>query len=109
MAASRLTRMSSHKPLTLKLSTKARQDFIDILRYTGETWGQKQLEVYRDKIDGALQAISQNPQLGHGRDDLPPAFSAYLVGSHVIVYRDMGNAIGIVRILHQRMSLRKHV
>ena len=30
--------MSSHKTRTVKLSPKARQDFIDILRYTGETW-----------------------------------------------------------------------
>ena len=101
--------MSSRKLLPLKLSPKARQDFIDILRYTGETWGEKQLQVYRDKIDGALQAISQNPQLGHGRDDLPATFSAYLVGSHVIIYRAMDDAIGIVRILHQRMSLARHV
>lgn len=101
--------MSSRKPLPIKLSPRARQDFIDILRYTGETWGEKQLQVYRDKIDGVLQAISQNPQLGHSRDDLPPAFSAYLVGSHVIVYRDIGDAIGIVRILHQRMSLASHL
>ncbi len=101
--------MSSRKPLPLKLSPKAREDFIDILRHTGETWGEKQLQVYRDKIDDALQAINQNPQLGHSRADLPPAFSAYLVGSHVIVYRDLGDAIGIVRILHQRMSLARHV
>lgn len=35
--------MSSPKPLPLTLSPKARQDFFDILRYTGETWGQNQL------------------------------------------------------------------
>jgi toxin ParE1/3/4 len=79
--------MSFHKPLPLKLSPKARQDFIDILRYTSEKWGQQQLLVYRAKIDDALQAIRHNPQLGHGRDDLPPTYQAYLVGSHVIVYR----------------------
>jgi toxin ParE1/3/4 len=101
--------MSSRKPLPVKLSPKARQDFIDILRYTGETWGEKQLQIYRDKIDDALHAMSQNPQRGHGRADLPATFSAYLVGSHVIVYRGMGDAIGIVRILHQRMSLARHV
>ena len=101
--------MSSRKPLPLKLSPKARQDFVDILRNTGETWGEKQLQVYRDKIDGALQAISWNPQLGHRRHDLPPALLAYLVGSHVIVYRELGEAVGIVRILHQRMSLARHI
>jgi len=32
----------------LYLSPKAKQDFIDILRYTGETWGESQLLAYRD-------------------------------------------------------------
>jgi toxin ParE1/3/4 len=101
--------MSSRKPLALKLSPKARQDFIDILRYTGETWGPAQLLAYRDKIDGALQSISRNPQLGHRREDLPATHLAYLVGSHVIVYRFAAESVGVVRILHQRMSLAKHV
>jgi len=94
--------MSSRKPSVLKLSPKARQDFIDILRYTGETWGQNQLLIYRDKINAALQAISHNPQMGHRRDDLPPTHHAYLVGSHVIVYRvsaDRGFLHGFAGIL----------
>lgn len=77
--------MSSHKPPPLKLAPRARQDFIDILCYTGETWGPAQLLIYRDKINDALQAISQNPQLGHRRGDLRGTHLAYLVGSHVIV------------------------
>ncbi len=101
--------MSSHKSLPLKLSPKARQDFVDILRYTGETWGADQLLVYRDKIDEALQAISRNPQLGHHRNDLPPTHFAYLIGSHVIVYRTGASSIDVVRILHQRMYLAGHI
>ena len=34
---------------------------------------------------------------------------AYLVGSHVIVFRERAGGIGVVRILHQRMSLGRHV
>ena len=102
--------MSSHRqPLPLKLSPKARKDFIDILRYTGEKWGQEQRLIYRDKISEALLAISHNPQLGHGRDDLPSTHLAYLVGSHIIIYRKDADSLGVVRILHQRMSLAKHV
>lgn len=101
--------MSSRKPRLLKLSPRARQDFIDILRYTGETWGQNQLLVYRDNINDALQAISHNPQLGHQRADLPSTHLAYLVGSHIIVYRTGTDTVGVVRILHQRMSLIKHL
>lgn len=67
--------MSCHKVLPLKLSPKARQDFIDILQYTGETWGEPQLLIYRNKINDALQALGQTAQLGHCRDDLPPQAS----------------------------------
>ena len=101
--------MSFLSPRPIKLSPKARQDFIDILRYTGETWGQNQLLTYRDKINDALQAISRNPQLGHARDDLPTTHLAYLIGSHVIIYRNDVDSIGIVRILHQRMSITKQI
>ena len=95
----------SSRSLAVRLSRKARQDFIDILRYTGETWGPIQLEVYRDKIDDALQEVSRNPEIGHKRADIPPTHHAHLVGAHVIVYRLEDQGIGVVRILHQRMSL----
>ena len=62
--------MSAHEALSIKLSPKARQNFIDILRFTGETWGLKQLEAYRDKIEDALQTISRNPQVGHCRGEI---------------------------------------
>lgn len=106
---SSLKPMSIPKALPVKLSPQARQDFIDILRYTGETWGKNQLLTYRDKLDKALQAISNNIQLGHPHVDLPATHRTYLVGSHMIVYRtDMDN-IGVVRILHQRMNLKNHI
>ena len=76
---------------------------------TGETWGEAQLLIYRDKIDEALRAIGRNPNIGHRRNDLPATHLAYLVGSHVIVFRERANGIGVVRILHQRMSLGRHV
>ena len=67
-------------PRKLVLSPAARQDFIDILRYTGETWGRGQILVYRDKLDEALQRISRHRGF-----------------------------VAVVRILHQRMSLTRHV
>jgi toxin ParE1/3/4 len=87
------------------LSPAARRDFIDLLRYTGETWGLAQLRAYRDKVDDALQLIGRNPALGHRAPDLPDTHRLYLVGAHVIVYRDCGASIDVVRILHQRMAL----
>ena len=95
----------SSRSLPIRLSRKARQDFIDILRYTGEQWGPNQLEAYRHTIDKALQAISHNPGIGHTRPDLPQTHRAHLVGAHIIIYRLEDTSVGVVRILHQRMSL----
>ena len=99
----------SSRSLPIRLSQKARQDFVDILRYTAQTWGPHQLEVYRDRIDDALQAIGRNPELGYKREDLPATHRAYLVGAHVIVYRIENQGLGVVRILHQRMSITRHI
>ena len=95
--------------MPISLAPKAQQDLIDISRYTGETWGQAQLLTYRDKINEALRAISANPQLGHRRGVLPATRLACLVGSQIVVYRIVAAKLGIVRILHQRMSLIRHV
>lgn len=100
---------SPERSRKLVLSPAARQDFIDILRYTGATWGQGQLHVYRDKLNDALQLIGRNPGLGHRAPELPETHRLYFVGSHVIVYRDQETVVAVVRILHQRMSLARHV
>jgi toxin ParE1/3/4 len=100
--------MSSHKP-HLKLSPAAQQDFTDILRYTGERWGQEQLLVYRDKLNDALVLLDRNPQLGHQSSELSDRHRLYFVGSHVIVYRMRPDTTEVVRILHQRMSMTRHV
>ena len=86
------------------LSPKARQDFVDILRYTAAQWGGQQLAIYRDKIDAAIQRIGKNPQIGAVRNDLTRPYRTLAVGVHVIVYRQQSNRIRIVRILHQRMD-----
>jgi len=99
----------SSRSLPLKLSPKARQDLIDILRYTGKTWGQNQLMAYRNQLDEALRQIGGNPQIGHRGGDLPEEHRLYLVGAHVIVYRIEAACIGVIRILHQRMQLASHI
>jgi toxin ParE1/3/4 len=93
----------------LILSPKAQQDIENILRYTGEQWGEKQIEIYRDKLTGALETILGNPASGHGSTELPETHHVYPVGSHVIVYRVQADVIGVIGILHKRMSLSRNV
>ncbi len=92
----------------LVLSPRAEQDIESILRYTGETWGERQLIVYRDKIADALDTLLRSPGSGHLSADLPDTHRLYPVGSHVIVYRVKQHSIEVIRVLHKRMSLVRH-
>jgi toxin ParE1/3/4 len=93
----------------LVLSPKAQQDIENILRYTGEQWGEKQIPIYREKLTGSLEALLGNPASGHASAELPETHRLCPVGSHVIVYRVRADVIGVIRILHKRMSLPLHV
>ena len=53
----------SSRDLPIVLSAKARQDFVDILRYTVEIWGATQLANFRDRVDQALQSVARNLKL----------------------------------------------
>jgi plasmid stabilization system protein ParE len=55
-----LTRTSPPE-FRLVLSPKAQQDVENILRYTGEQWGEKQIPIYRDKLAGALKTLRGSP------------------------------------------------
>jgi toxin ParE1/3/4 len=100
--------MSSLNP-RLTLSPAAQQDIVDILRYTGERWGLEQLAVYRDKLNDTLLLIERNPRIGHAGASLPDTHLVYSVGSHVVVYRIRRDAIEVIRILHRRMSILRHL
>jgi len=86
------------------LSPQAEEDFADILQYTFQTWGEKQMYVYRSVIDKALLTIQQNPEIGHRRVELSKSHRSFPAGQHVIFYRVDQRAIYVSRILHERMD-----
>jgi len=101
--------MSSQDDRPLILSPLAQQDIINILRYTGERWGEDQLHRYRDKLDDALRLLEQHPEIGHTHAALSEAHRLHTVGAHVMIYRIEPLPISIVRVLHQHMSLLAHL
>lgn len=91
----------------LELSEPAQRDFRDILSFTLQTWGERQLVEYRQKLDGALQAIAENPQAGHAKHGM----TVYPVGRHVVFYQieESARTVYVVRILHERMDALRHL
>jgi len=56
-----------------------------------------------------LLSIARNPQIGRRDEALPETYRLYFVGSHVIVYRIQNETLEVIRILHQRMRIPRHI
>jgi toxin ParE1/3/4 len=90
-------------------SRRAKADIRGIWNYTVEQWGTGQAEIYLELLEAAAEAIARDPKLGQACDDIPRGYRRYLVGSHVLFYRVTAKAIFVVRILHQRMDVERHL
>jgi toxin ParE1/3/4 len=92
-----------------KIAPRARRDLAEIWRYTLETWSRSQADGYYDDIIATLEALATGRKRGKPIDKIRQGFLSCPCGSHWIVYRQTGAQILIIRILHQRMNLSRHL
>jgi toxin ParE1/3/4 len=102
----------------IRLGAEAEKDFARILKYTRETFGPLQTDMYRTTLLDAFAALGDGPDvLGSvARDEILPNLRTLHVarqgrrGRHLILYRPAhGNVIEVIRILHDAMELARHV
>ena len=92
-----------------RLSVKATDDLRSILTYTTETFGEDQAERFVGQLKRHLDPLSQNPLLAPERHEFQPLVRIFPSGGHPIIYQERTNHIFVVRFLHQRMDLVKHL
>lgn len=101
----------------VRLGSAAELDFANILKWTAENFGVRQSRVYRDTLVQAISELAGGPDVAgsKARDEILPGLRTLHVarhgrrGSHLLMYRASRNAIEIVRILHDRMDLQRHI
>jgi len=91
-------------------SPAAQNDLSNIWDYTARTWGVAQAGQYILLIREACEALAEGRKEGRAIDDLRPGYRKLAAGSHFLFFRstDAGH-IDVVRILHQRMDVGKHL
>jgi toxin ParE1/3/4 len=102
----------------VRLGAAAEVDFADILKWSTENFGARQSRLYRDILVQAIGELADSPNVAgsRARDEIMAGLRTLHVarrgrrGSHVLMYRVAPNStIEIVRILHDRMDLWRHV
>lgn len=91
----------------LVLSWQAQDDLTDILQYTLETWGERQMLIYRKVLNDGLLAICDNPLIGFSRTTVSERHRFFATGEHLIVYRVFETQVEVARILRGRMNIKQ--
>jgi len=93
---------------SLVFSPAAQADMEVIWDYTVEHWGFDQANRYTDDIRDACHGLASGHRQGRPVD-VRPGYLKYLVGSHVVYFRDHCDRLEVVRILHGRMDVERHL
>ena len=102
----------------VRLGAAAELDFANIIKWTAENFGARQSRIYRDILLQAIGELADGPDIAgsNKRDEILPGLRTFHVARrgrharHFLMYRvAAGNIIEIVRILHDRMELARHL
>ncbi len=93
----------------LVIAPAARDDLTDICQYGLSQWGQAQSEHYLSRIKDQLRLLTRQPRMGIERLGLLPGARSVAVARHVLFYRLNEKRIEIIRILHGRQDLHRHL
>ena len=94
----------------LKFSDQAKEDLKNLAAYTLNTWGEDQLQKYREQLKSAFVQLSEMPKSGRPRDDIRSGYRSLPVAEHVIFYRLESNGdVQIIAIPHSKRDPSQHM
>jgi toxin ParE1/3/4 len=92
------------------LSPAAQVDLEQIWDYTCHRWDVEQADEYLRELQPAIERAAANPRIGRACDEIRPGYRKLAAGSHILYYGVMPDGvIDVVRVLHQRMDVDRHL
>ncbi|RQX90173.1 type II toxin-antitoxin system RelE/ParE family toxin [Burkholderia stagnalis] len=90
------------------LTPLAEADLEDIWTSTFEHWSVEQAEHYVSELVAAFERLARREWVGRP-SRAGDGYRRYLVGSHVVFYRETAETLDVIRVLHQRMDVDRHL
>jgi toxin ParE1/3/4 len=92
-----------------RLSPRAERDMIEIWRYTNKQWGREQANRYILALKAKCAELAKAPLLAESYAHVRPGYRRLSIENHTIYFRQTSYGIAIIRILHQRMDVGRHL
>ncbi len=96
------------EPIRYRLSPRAEADLEDIWSYTAERWSPAQAERYHAMIVDGFEGLASGEKRGRP-SDIRAGYLSYPVGSHLVFYTVSETGLDVIRVLHQRMDVSRHL
>lgn len=91
-----------------RISPRAEDDLEDIWLYTLHNWSIEQADRYYNSIVEAFGDLASGRKAGRVVE-MRAGYFKHPVGAHLIFYRNDPDSVVIVRVLHQRMDVGRHL
>jgi toxin ParE1/3/4 len=92
-----------------RLTVKAHADLEVIWRYTFEKWSLAQADDYYRQIFDCFSKLADGTKRGRKIEGVWSRYQALPCQSHFIIYTESDRAVVIIRILHKRMNIGRHL
>lgn len=92
-----------------RLSPAAEHDLESIFEYTIRQWGIEQANRYTDLLTAAFEELSQSPSAAPTCEHIRSGYRRRSVERHVIYFRITDYGIAVIRILHEKMDVQRHL
>jgi toxin ParE1/3/4 len=91
-----------------RLTPLAEDDLDGIWSYTLLEWSYEQAENYYDDIIDAIEKLAAGERQGRAVS-IRDGYQKYIIGKHLVFFRQSDSGIDVIRILHQRMDVDRHL
>lgn len=93
----------------VEITESADRDLTDIYLYTHSEFGERQADRYLANLDDCFQRLAKRPLSARSAEHLRAGYRRFEHGSHIIFFIQIEGGIRIVRVLHQRMDVKRHL
>lgn len=97
--------MNQTKSVLYRVTPRAKEDLINIARYTDESRGRAQRNLYLKQLEQRFAWLAANPHLDKARSEIADGFYSFPQGQHIIFYLISGRFIDVIGIPHQEMDI----
>ena len=92
----------------LRFTPAARADLTGIWKYTAQHWDTEQADRYIEEVHGVCLALATGEMVSRPVD-LRLGTRKARSGSHMIYVREGADTLDVIRILHQRQDVERHL